>query len=120
MKDHESGLARSLNQPTRRHPRLKKLDRVLRTGVLSAVFLSLWGGVGRSDDLPEYLKVVGGTKPKSDQAIAEKNVLVLDAAMQHLYEDSLANFKNNFRAQRPIILALFTEEGGRMILDRPG
>ena len=77
-------------------------------------------GVGRSDDLPEYLKVVGGTEPKSGRAVAEANVLVLDPAMQSIYEDSLANFKNNLRAQRPIVLALFTEAGGRMILDRPG
>jgi hypothetical protein len=37
-----------------------------------------------------------------------------------IYEGSLAQYKRNMRERVPIILALFSEAGGRMILYRPG
>ncbi len=71
-------------------------------------------------NLPADLGIVAGTMPETARAIAERNVLVLDITMQEIYENSLTNFKKNFLARRPVILALFTNEGGRMILYRPG
>ena len=53
-------------------------------------------------------------------AVAEKNVLVLDTSMMDIYDGSLAQYKRNMRDRVPIILALFSEGGGKMILYRPG
>jgi hypothetical protein len=79
------------------------------------------GQDGGGARVPDYLGIVAGNSTTSGtQALAEKNVLTLDTAMMAIYEDSLTNFKRNLKAQRPIILALFSEGGGRMILYRPG
>ena len=40
--------------------------------------------------------------------------------MLSIYDDALAKYMRNMRERAPIILALFTGEGGRMILFRPG
>ena len=73
------------------------------------------------DDVPEFMRVVSADrKPASDLAVAEKNVLALDTSMMDIYEGSLAQYKRNMRDRVPIILALFSEGGGRMILYRPG
>jgi hypothetical protein len=72
-------------------------------------------------DVPDFLRVVvADRKPAGQCAVAEKNVLALDTSMLDIYEGSLAQFKRNMRDQVPIILALFSEGGGRMILYRPG
>ena len=72
-------------------------------------------------DVPEFLRVViADHKPAGECAVAEKNVLALDTSMLDIYEGSLAQYKRNMRDQVPIILALFSEGGGRMILYRPG
>ena len=73
------------------------------------------------DDVPDYLKVViADRQPAGERAVAEQNVLALDTSMMDIYEGSLAQFKRNMRERVPIILALFSEAGGRMILYRPG
>jgi hypothetical protein len=47
-------------------------------------------------------------------------VLALNTAMFELYDDSAQIFKANLLATHPIILALFSGAGGRLILYRPG
>jgi hypothetical protein len=72
-------------------------------------------------DVPDYLKVViADRQPAGEHAVAEQNVLSLDTSMMDIYEGSLAQYKRNMRDRVPIILALFSEGGGRMILYRPG
>jgi hypothetical protein len=72
-------------------------------------------------DVPDFLRVViADRKPAGQCAVAEKNVLALDTSMMDIYDGSLAQFKRNMREQVSIILALFSEGGGRMILYRPG
>jgi hypothetical protein len=74
-----------------------------------------------SRDVPDFLRVVAGqSKAATARAVAEQNVLVLDTSMMEIYEDALAQYKRNMRDQYPIILALFSEGGGKMILYRPG
>src|SRR5262249_15614690 len=46
--------------------------------------------------------------------------LALNSSMIRLYDDSLEKFKKNMRDRVPIILALFTGQGGQLILYRPG
>jgi hypothetical protein len=71
--------------------------------------------------VPEFLRsVVAEEKPASAREVAEQAVLALNSSMMTLYEHSLVKFKQNIRDQVPIILALFTGQGGQFILYRPG
>jgi hypothetical protein len=71
--------------------------------------------------VPEFLRtVVADKSTASEQAVAEKAVLALNATMMRVYDESLETFKQNMRDRVPIILALFTGQGGRLILYRPG
>jgi len=71
--------------------------------------------------LPDYMDViVGDQTPETAADVATNNVLNLDIAMFGLYDDALAKFQKNMMAQHPIILALFSNQGGRLILYRPG
>jgi hypothetical protein len=75
----------------------------------------------RAADVPELLRmVIPEGKPASERAVAEQDVLVLNGAMMGIYENSLAKYKKSMREHVPIILALFSGGGGRMILYRPG
>src|SRR5277367_795539 len=71
--------------------------------------------------LPDYMDVIIGDEAGQTTAdIATNNVLALDIAMFGLYDDALAKFQKNMMAQHPVILALFSNQGGRLILYRPG
>jgi hypothetical protein len=71
--------------------------------------------------VPEFMRqVVADEPPVSERVVAEHAVLALNASMMRFYEDSLTKFKQNMRDRVPIILALFTGQGGQMILYRPG
>jgi hypothetical protein len=71
--------------------------------------------------VPELLRqVVADEVPASARAVAEQAVLALNSSMMTLYEHSLTLFNRNLRDRVPIILALFTGQGGQMILYRPG
>ena len=106
-------------QSARRGP--NRLTRFSRGACL--VLLGVWlvGLPAHGNDLPDYLKVIiADRKPAGERTVAEQNVLTLDTSMMEIYEGSLAEFKRNMRERVPIILALFSEGGGRMILYRPG
>jgi hypothetical protein len=71
--------------------------------------------------VPEFLRVVVAKRePASARAAAEQAVLALNSSMMTLYDETLEKYKRNMRDQVPIILALFTGQGGQMILYRPG
>jgi hypothetical protein len=71
--------------------------------------------------VPEFLHVVvANREPASARAVAEQAVLALNSSMMTLYDKTLEKYKRNMRDRVPIILALFTGEGGQMILYRPG
>lgn len=71
--------------------------------------------------VPEFMyPVVGETPTASARDVAEHAVLALNQSMLTLYDASLETFKKNMRDRVPIILALFTGQGGQMILYRPG
>jgi hypothetical protein len=73
------------------------------------------------DAIPDFLRVVvAEEKPASACAVAEQNVLTLNTSMMTLYDETLEKYKRNMRDRVPIILALFTGQGGNMILYRPG
>lgn len=70
--------------------------------------------------LPDYLAAISGTTPPSAVDLATKNVLQLNVSMFGLYEAAGREFRRNILARHPIILALFSGAGGRMILYKPG
>jgi hypothetical protein len=71
--------------------------------------------------LPDYMNViVGNGAPAAKSQVAEQNVLALDIAMFGLYDDAQAKFQKNFLAQHPVIMALFSNQGGKLTLYRPG
>ena len=47
-------------------------------------------------------------------------MLNLDLAMFGIYDDAQAKFQKNFLAQHPVIMALFSNQGGKLTLYRPG
>ena len=86
-----------------------------------SVLLGYGIGVGNADPVPPFMKLVTDTgKPASKRAVAEQSVAKLDQAMQDVYGSTLAFSKRNFRDQFPIIVALFSGQGGQMILYQPG
>jgi hypothetical protein len=71
--------------------------------------------------LPPFLEIVTNQgKRGSERESAEKSVLKLNSAMNELYAGTLANSKRNLRDRFPIIIALFTGQGGQMMLYPPG
>lgn len=72
-------------------------------------------------ELPDYMKPISGPpQPPSAQSLATRNVLQLNTTMFALYENAGVSFRRNILGKHPIILALFSGAGGRMILYRPG
>ncbi|MDO8432464.1 MAG: hypothetical protein Q7S58_08660 [Candidatus Binatus sp.] len=64
--------------------------------------------------------IVGNGEAATKERVAEQNVLALDLAMFGLYDDAQVKFQKNFLAQHPVIMALFSNQGGKLILYRPG
>ncbi|MGC2495211.1 hypothetical protein [Candidatus Binatus sp.] len=72
-------------------------------------------------DLPDYMDViVGKGAPASKSQVAQQNVLALDIAMFGLYDEAQAKFQKNFLAEHPVIMGLFSNQGGKLTLYRPG
>jgi hypothetical protein len=72
-------------------------------------------------DLPDYMQViVGKGEPATKSHVAEQNVLALDIAMFGLYDEAQAKFQKNFLAEHPVIMGLFSNQGGKLTLYRPG
>src|SRR5258708_7604171 len=106
-------------QSAGRDPR--RLVWVYRALCLALPGVMLAGPPAFGSDVPDFLRVViADRKPADKCAVAEQNVLVLDKSMMDIYEGALAQYKQNMRERVPIILALFSEAGRRMILYRPG
>jgi hypothetical protein len=71
--------------------------------------------------MPDFMRpVVADEPPASARVVAEHAVLALNESMLQVYETSLTKFKQNMRDQVPVILALFSGQGGQMILYSPG
>jgi hypothetical protein len=70
--------------------------------------------------VPEFLQYVVANKPKSTREVAEQNLLAVDRAMIEAYDHALEVYKKNLRDRAPIIVALLSSDGGKLILYRPG
>jgi hypothetical protein len=69
---------------------------------------------------PTWLADITGSTPQTPPELATRDVLQLNVSMFSLYENSARIFQKNIMDRHPLILALFTGAGGRMILYRPG
>ena len=99
------------------------LSRITKLGILGLVAAAFTAAAptSRAAEVPDYLKAISGTPAAPPAAdLATKNVLQLNTSMFSLYENAGAVFRRNILTQHPVILALFTGAGGRMILYRPG
>lgn len=71
--------------------------------------------------VPDFLRVVvAEEEPASEGTVAEQALLALNSSMMKLYDETLVRYTRNLRERVPIIVALFTGEGGQMVLYRPG
>lgn len=71
--------------------------------------------------IPDYMRTVIVDEPDAPaRVVAERAVLMLNESMMGFYDASLAKFIGNIRDNAPIILCMFTGQGGQMTLYRPG
>lgn len=78
------------------------------------------GSAQNANSLPDYLSSIAGSITPSPADLATRDVLQLNATMFTLYDNAARTIRRNIMAKHPIILALFSGTGGRMILYRPG
>jgi hypothetical protein len=71
-------------------------------------------------DLPPYMEPISGATSATPAEVATKDMLALNTGMFELYGDAAKHFQTNILSKHPVILALFSGAGGRMILYRPG
>jgi hypothetical protein len=89
-------------------------------GILTIASFGTAPAVHAQSALPDYLSSLSGTTPPAAVDLATKNVLQLNNSMFVLYDNAGQTFRKNIMGKHPIILALFSGAGGRMILYRPG
>ena len=99
----------------------KSKFRVLVSIAVSLIVSFAVGDRARAQNLPDYMDViVGKAAPETKSQVAEQNLLALDIAMFGLYDDAQTKFQKTFLAEHPVIMALFSNQGGKLLLYRPG
>src|SRR5262245_19147512 len=88
---------------------------LLATGLAAGAASAQTGGA-----LPSYLNGLVAPTTSTPAANATRDVLQLNVSMFALYDAAARIFQANIMANHPMILALFSGAGGRMILYRPG
>jgi len=73
-------------------------------------------------EVPDFLLpvVTSSETPPTKAKLASRAVYQLNNSMFNIYDNSLAIYQKNIRARVPLIMALFSGKGGRLILYRPG
>src|SRR5262245_2998361 len=96
----------------------------MKRAVGSAIAALLLFGAGATTSsaqgLPSYMEPISGKTTAAPSDVATKDVLALNSAMFDLYDGAARIFQKNLLSKHPVILALFSGAGGRMILYRPG
>ncbi len=99
---------------------LARLATGLVATVCAAGSASAQGTTQGTATLPDYLKAISGTTAPAPVDLATRNVLQLNVSMFGLYDNAGKVFRKNILDRHPLILALFSGAGGRMILYKPG
>ncbi len=87
---------------------------------LAAVAILLSSSVATAQTLPPYMAPIAGKTAATASDIATNDMLALNTGMFELYGNAGKIFQKNILSKHPVILALFSGSGGRMILYRPG
>lgn len=87
------------------------------TAALSVIMPS---AILAADNLPPYMNTLASGADSTAGDIADRDILQLNTTMFELYGDAARIFKAGILAEHPVILALFSGAGGRLILYRPG
>src|SRR5258708_11928635 len=87
-----------------------------------AIAILLFGcsAAANAQTLPSDMGPIAGKTASTSADIATKDMLALNTGMFDLYGDAAKIFQQNVLSKHPVILALFSGAGGRMILYRPG
>jgi hypothetical protein len=99
---------------------LKRFARVTATFIALAGALAGADRTAKAEDLPAYMQPIAGHIASTPAETATKNTLALNSGMFELYGDAAKIFQSNILNQHPVILGLFSGNGGRFILYRPG
>ena len=72
--------------------------------------------------MPVFMDIIaGGVPPGAERAQSAANAMItLNDSMFEIYLAALGQYQKNFLAQHPVMLALFSTEGGNFTLYRPG
>ena len=87
---------------------------------VAALLLASSSTVTHAQTLPAYMAPISGKSAAAASDIATKDMLALNTGMFELYGNAAKIFQKNILGKHPVILALFSGAGGRMILYRPG
>lgn len=98
------------------------MKKTLFTAAFCAALSVSFPATAQADDVPDYMKIItlneGAPTPKSD--IAFKNLYALNEGMFPIYDSRIALYKKHLRERIPLIMGLFSGDGGRFILYPPG
>lgn len=99
---------------------MKRLLLQVPAGLLAAGLAAGTASAQAPANLPDYLANIAGNAASDPSDIATRDVLQLDIGMFSLYDRASTIYRRNILARHPVILAMFTNEGGRLMLYRPG
>lgn len=99
---------------------MNRLLSPLAAGLLAAGLAAGSASAQTGGALPSYLRGLVAPTTSTPAANATRDVLQLNVSMFALYDAASKIFQANIMANHPMILALFSGAGGRMILYRPG
>jgi hypothetical protein len=92
-----------------------------RIAPLAATLAASLVATAGAGDVPAYMRNIVAPLPMSSPgAVAVRDALALDDQMQVIYSNSLQTYKKNLLATSPVILGLFSNQGGDFYLYRPG
>jgi hypothetical protein len=90
---------------------MKRFRSIFLSVATVTIFYSSWSNAGNLGAISNH---------QVTQKAALKNVLELNVGMFKLYDQALEDFQKGFLSNHPLILGLFSGDGGKMILYRPG
>ena len=85
-----------------------------------AMLLCVGSAASNAQTLPSYMAPIAGKTAALPADTATSDMLALNSGMFELYGDAAKIFQKNVLSKHPVILALFSGAGGKMILYRPG
>ena len=93
----------------------------VRIGCIAFALCSGPAAIQGADDVPQFMRnVIASRAISGPKDVAIRDALALDDQMQAIYSSSLQTYKKNLLATSPVILGLFSNQGGEFYLYMPG